>query len=152
MASLMPICADLVGLKSENIKISSALIRPKWAYKQQTHIFPTYFACPKEAAVRREREPKEQRSDRSKKRSPKEVLPRKNKKATEKRQESEEGGVPGWPEPRATACPSFLNLAPPPGVVSRLKSGLQIFERVMCMVSKLISLRDSRRGDSRLKI
>ena len=40
MASLMPICAGFVGPKSENVKISSALIRPKWAYKQQTHIFP----------------------------------------------------------------------------------------------------------------
>ena len=56
MASFMPICAGLVGLKSDNIKISSALIRPKWAYKQQTHIFPTYFACPKKAPVRRESE------------------------------------------------------------------------------------------------
>ena len=74
MASLMLICADLVGLKSENVKISSALIRPKWAYKQQTHIFPTYFACPKKAPVRREREAKRQRSDRSEKRSSKEGL------------------------------------------------------------------------------
>ena len=67
MASLMPICADLVGLKSENIKISSALIRPEWAYKQQTPIFPTYFACPKKALARQESDPKEQRSDRSEK-------------------------------------------------------------------------------------
>ena len=37
-----------MGPKSENVKISSAWIRPKWAYKQQTHIFPTCFACPKE--------------------------------------------------------------------------------------------------------
>ena len=74
MASLMLICADLVGLKSENVKISSALIRPKWAYKQQTHIFPTYFACPKEALARQESELKRQRSDRSEKRSSKEGL------------------------------------------------------------------------------
>ena len=67
-------CADLVVLKTEIIKISSALIRPKWAYKQQAHISSTYFACPKEAAVRREKEPKEQRSDGSETRSSKEGL------------------------------------------------------------------------------
>ena len=38
MASSMPLCAGLVGLKSENDKISSALVRPKWACKQQAHI------------------------------------------------------------------------------------------------------------------
>ena len=47
MASLMPICGGLVGLKNENVKISSALIRPKWAYKQQTHIFPHIFCLSK---------------------------------------------------------------------------------------------------------
>ena len=65
MATLMPICTGLVGRKSENVKISSVSVRPKWAYKQQTHIFPTYAACPKEALARQESEPKEQRSDRS---------------------------------------------------------------------------------------
>ena len=63
-----------MGPKSENVKISSAWIRPKWAYKQQTHIFPTYFACPKEALARQESEPKRQRNDRSEKRSSKEAL------------------------------------------------------------------------------
>ena len=63
-----------MGPKSENVKISSAWIRPKWAYKQQTHIFPTYFACPKEALARQESEPKRQRNDRSEKMSSKEVL------------------------------------------------------------------------------
>ena len=65
MASLMTMCAGLVGPKSENIKISSASVRPKWACKQQTHTFATNFASPKRAPVRREREPKRQRSDRS---------------------------------------------------------------------------------------
>ena len=44
MASLMPMCAGLVGPKSEDVKNSSALVRPKWAYKQQTHISAAYFA------------------------------------------------------------------------------------------------------------
>ena len=74
MASLMPMCAGLVGPRSENVKVSLALVRLQWACKQQTHIFPTYFACPKKALVRREREPKRQRSDRSEKRSSKEAL------------------------------------------------------------------------------
>ena len=74
MASLMPMCAGLVGPRSENVKISSASVRPKWAYKQQTHISAAYFACPKKALVRREREPKRQRSDRSEKGSSKEGL------------------------------------------------------------------------------
>ena len=74
MASLMPICTGLVGPRSENVKISSASVRPKWAYKQQTHISAAYFACPKKAPVRREREAKRQRSDRSEKRSSKEAL------------------------------------------------------------------------------
>ena len=73
MATLMPRCAGLVGLKSENVKISLASARPKWAYKQQTHISAAYFACPKKAPVRREREPKRQRSDRSEKRCLKEA-------------------------------------------------------------------------------
>ena len=60
-------CAGLVGPIGENVKISSALVRPKWAHKQQTHISAAYFACPKRAPVRREREPKRQRSDRSEK-------------------------------------------------------------------------------------
>ena len=47
-----------MGPKRENVKILSAWIRPKWAYKQQTHIFPTYFACPEEALARQESEPK----------------------------------------------------------------------------------------------
>ena len=64
-----------MGPKRENVKISSAWIRPKWAYKQQTHIFPTYFACPKEALARQESEPKRQRNDRSEKRSSKKALP-----------------------------------------------------------------------------
>ena len=63
-----------MGPKSENVKISSAWIRPKWAYKQQTHIFPTYFACPKEALARQESEPKRQRNDRSEKMPSKEAL------------------------------------------------------------------------------
>ena len=63
-----------MGPKSENVKISSAWIRPKWAYKQQTHIFPTYFACPKEALARQESEPKRQRNDRSENMSSKEAL------------------------------------------------------------------------------
>ena len=74
MASVMGICAGLMGPKSENVKISSAWIRPKWAYKQQTHIFPTYFACPKEALARQESEPKRQRNDRSENMSSKEAL------------------------------------------------------------------------------
>ncbi len=57
-----------MGPKSENVNISSAWIRPKWAYKQQTHVFPTYFACPKEALARQESEPTRQRNDRSEKR------------------------------------------------------------------------------------
>ena len=75
MASLMHIRAGLVGPKSANVKISSALVRPQWAYKQQTHISAAYVACPKRAPVRREREPKRQRNDRSGKRSSKEALP-----------------------------------------------------------------------------
>ena len=63
-----------MGPKSENVKISSAWIRPKWADKQQTHIFPTYFACPKEALARQESEPKRQRNDRSENMSSKEAL------------------------------------------------------------------------------
>ena len=63
-----------MGPKSENVKISSAWIRPKWAYKQQTHVFPTNFACPKEALARQESEPTRQRNDRSEKRSSKEAL------------------------------------------------------------------------------
>ena len=74
MATLMPICTGSVGRKSENVKISSASVRPKSAYKQQTHISAAYFACPKKVPVRREREPKRQRSDRSEKRSSKEAL------------------------------------------------------------------------------
>ena len=74
MATFMHICTGLVGPKSKNVKISSASVRPKWAYKQQTHISAAYFACPKKAPVRREREPKRQRSDRSEKRSSKEGL------------------------------------------------------------------------------
>ena len=66
-------CAGLVGPRSENVKVSLALVRPKWACKQQTHVSAAYFACPKKALVRREREPKRQRSDRSEKRSSKEV-------------------------------------------------------------------------------
>ena len=46
---MMGIRRGVMGPKSENVKMSSAWIRPKWAYKQQAHIFPTYFACPKEA-------------------------------------------------------------------------------------------------------
>ena len=75
MASLMPICAGLLGPRSENVKISSALVRPKWACKQQTHVSAAYFACPKKALVRREREPKRQRSDRSEKGLQKRVYP-----------------------------------------------------------------------------
>ena len=67
MASLMPMCAGLVGQKNEHIKNSLASVRPKWACKQQTHISATNSACPKRAPVRREREPKRQRSDRSEK-------------------------------------------------------------------------------------
>ena len=74
MASLMPICAGLVGPKSENVKISLALACPKWASKRQTHISAANFAGPKKALVRQESEPKEQRSDRSETRSPKDVL------------------------------------------------------------------------------
>ena len=74
MATLMPTCTGWVGLKSENVKVSLALVRPKWACKQQTHVSAAYFACPKKALVRREREPKRQRSDRSEKRSSKEGL------------------------------------------------------------------------------
>ena len=59
----------LLGPKSENVTISSASVRPKWAYKQQIHISATNCACP-----RQKREPREQRSDRGEKRSPKEVL------------------------------------------------------------------------------
>ena len=55
----MLLCAGLVGLKSESVKISLALVRPWWVYKQQTHSFATIFACPKKAPVRREREPKD---------------------------------------------------------------------------------------------
>ena len=60
--------------ESENVKISSAWIRPKWAYKQQTHIFPTYFVCPNEALARQESEPRRQGNDRSEKMSSKEAL------------------------------------------------------------------------------
>ena len=74
MASLMPMCAGLVGPKSEHVKMSSASVRPKWAYKQQTNISAAYFARPKKALLRREREPKRQRSDRSEKGSSKEAL------------------------------------------------------------------------------
>ena len=74
MATLMPICTGFVGLKSEKVKISSASVRPKWPYKQQTHISAAYLACPEKALVRREREPKTQRSDRREKRSSKEAL------------------------------------------------------------------------------
>ena len=63
-----------MGPKSENVKISSVWIRPKWAYKQQTHTFATYFACPKEALARQESEPKRQRNDRSEKGTSKEGL------------------------------------------------------------------------------
>ena len=63
-----------MGPKSENVKISSAWIRPKWAYKQQTHIFPTNFASPNEALARQESEPKRQRNDRSEKMSSKDAL------------------------------------------------------------------------------
>ena len=66
-------CAGLVGQKREHIKNSLASVRPKWACKQQTHISATNSAGPKRAPVRREREPKRQRSDRSEKRSSKEV-------------------------------------------------------------------------------
>ena len=74
MASLMPMCAGLVGQKREHIKNSLASVRPKWACKQQTHISATNFAFPKRAPVRREREPKRQRSDRSEKGTSKEGL------------------------------------------------------------------------------
>ena len=70
----MPMYAGLVGPRSENVKVSSASVRPKWTYEQQTHIFATYFVCPKKALVRREREPKRQSSDRSEKRCSKEGL------------------------------------------------------------------------------
>ena len=63
-----------MGPKSEDVKISSAWIRPKWAYKQQTHIFHTYFVRPKEALARQESEPKRQRNDRSENMSSKEAL------------------------------------------------------------------------------
>ena len=74
MASKMAICAGLVGPKNETVKISSHWIRLKWAYKQQIHIFTTYFACPKEALARQEIEPKRQRNDRSEHTSSKEAL------------------------------------------------------------------------------
>ena len=67
-------CAGLVGPRSENVKVSLALVRPKWACKQQTHVSAAYFARPKKALVRREREPKRQRSDRSEKNCSKEGL------------------------------------------------------------------------------
>ena len=71
-------CAGLVGQKSENIKNSLAWVSPKWACKQQAHIFAANFAAnfasPKRGPVRREREPKRQRSDRSEKGSSKEAL------------------------------------------------------------------------------
>ena len=70
----MPTCAGLVGQKSENIKNSLDWVRPKWACKQQTHIFAATFASPKRAPVRREREPKRQMSDRSEKGTSKEAL------------------------------------------------------------------------------
>ena len=70
----MHMCAGLVGPKSDNVKNSLASLRPKWACKQQIHIFATTSACPKKAPVRQEREPKEERSDRSKNRSPKDAL------------------------------------------------------------------------------
>ena len=60
--------------ENENVKVSLALVRPKWACKQQTHISATKFASPKRAPVRREREPKRQRSDRSEKGTSKEGL------------------------------------------------------------------------------
>ena len=63
-----------MGPKSENVKISSAWIRLKWAYKQQTHVFPTYFACPKEALARQESEPTRQSNDRSETKTSKEAL------------------------------------------------------------------------------
>ena len=63
-----------MGPKSENVKISSAWIRPKWAHKQQTHTFPTYFASPNDALARQESEPKRQRNDRSENMSSKEAL------------------------------------------------------------------------------
>ena len=67
-------CAGLVGPKSENVKNLSAAVRPKWACKQQTHISATNSVCPKRAPVRREREPKRQKSDRSENGSSKEAL------------------------------------------------------------------------------
>ena len=73
MASMMA-TMGLMGPKSENVKISSAWIRPKWAYKRQTHILAAYVACPKEALARQESEPKRQRNDRSENISSKEVL------------------------------------------------------------------------------
>ena len=63
-----------MGPKSKNVKISSAWIRPKWGYKQQTHAFATYFACPKEALARQESEPRRQRNDRSENTDSKEAL------------------------------------------------------------------------------
>ena len=74
MATLMPMCAGLVGPKSEHIKNSLVSVRLKSACKQQTHISATNYACPKRAPVRREREPKRQRSDRSEKGTSKEGL------------------------------------------------------------------------------
>ena len=74
MATLMPMRAGLVGPKSENAKNLLASVRPKWACKQHTQISATCFACPKRAPVRREREPKRQRSDRSEKGTSKEGL------------------------------------------------------------------------------
>ena len=64
-----------MGPKSENVKISSAWIRLKWAYKQQTHVFPTYFACPKEALARQESEPTRQSNDRSEKKLQRKLYP-----------------------------------------------------------------------------
>ena len=64
-----------MGPKSENVKISSAWIRLEWAYKQQTHVFPTYFACPKEALARQESEPTRQSNDRSEKKLQRKLYP-----------------------------------------------------------------------------
>ena len=74
MASLMPMCAGLVGPKSEDVKNLLAPVRPKWSCKQQTHISATNSACPKRAPVRRDRGPERQRSDRSEKGYSKEAL------------------------------------------------------------------------------
>ena len=70
----MPMCTGLVGPRSENVKVSSASVRFQWAYKQQTHVFTTYFACSKKALARQESELKRQRSDKSGKRSSNEGL------------------------------------------------------------------------------